>query len=45
MVPIEDYQLDLHKANIIQQGDNVTLIGWGNTINIMKNVSIIMLGI
>jgi 2-oxoisovalerate dehydrogenase E1 component beta subunit len=44
MVPVGDYQLELHKANVLQEGENVTLIGWGNTINIMKNVNDFMLG-
>ncbi len=29
MVPIGDYELALHKANIIKEGKDITLIGWG----------------
>ena len=38
MVPIDDYELDLHKANIEKEGENITLIGWGNIMNTLKNV-------
>jgi len=39
MVPIDDYELDLHKANIEKEGENITLIGWGNIMNTLKNAS------
>jgi 2-oxoisovalerate dehydrogenase E1 component beta subunit len=29
MVPVGDYELALHKANIIKEGKDITLIGWG----------------
>ena len=38
MVPTEDYELDLHKANIEKEGEHVTLIGWGNVVNTLKAV-------
>lgn len=44
MVPIDDYELDLHKANIEKEGNHVTLIGWGNIMNTLKKVNIRILG-
>jgi len=33
MVPIGDYELELHKANVIKEGADITLIGWGNIVH------------
>ena len=36
MVPVGDYELDLHKANVVKEGKDITLIGWGNIMNTLK---------
>lgn len=36
MVPTGDYELALHKANIVKEGKDVTLIGWGNIVRTLK---------
>lgn len=35
-VPLDDFELDLHKANIVKEGNDITLIGWGNVVNTLK---------
>lgn len=39
MVPTGDYELALHKANIIKEGKDITLIGWGNIVHTLKKAS------
>jgi 2-oxoisovalerate dehydrogenase E1 component beta subunit len=39
MVPTGDYELALHKANIIKEGKDITLIGWGNIVHTLKKVN------
>lgn len=41
MVPIADYELDLHTAEVVQKGKNITLIGYSTTIRILKEASIL----
>jgi len=38
MVPVGDYELELHKANIVKEGSDITLIGWGNVVHTLKKV-------
>ncbi len=35
MVPEEDYELPLGKADIVQEGSDITLVGWGNQVRIL----------
>ncbi|GAB6018393.1 hypothetical protein CHUAL_000109 [Chamberlinius hualienensis] len=37
-VPIKDYQLPLSKADVIIEGDDVTLIGWGTQVHVLREV-------
>jgi 2-oxoisovalerate dehydrogenase E1 component beta subunit len=32
MVPIQDYELELHVADIVKEGSDITIIGWGAQI-------------
>lgn len=32
-VPTGDYELELGKADVLQEGKDVTLVGWGNQVN------------
>jgi len=38
-VPLEDYQLPLGKAEIVQSGTDVTLIGWGAQVHVLCQVA------
>ncbi|CAH0553137.1 unnamed protein product [Brassicogethes aeneus] len=38
-VPVGDYQLPLGRADILQEGTDVTLIGWGTQIHVLKEVA------
>lgn len=38
-VPEEDYQLPLGKADIVQSGTDITLLGWGAQIEILQQAS------
>jgi len=35
-VPIGDYEVELGKARIVRAGTDVTLVGWGNQVNILS---------
>lgn len=35
-VPVGDYEVPLGKAKIVREGKDVTLIGWGGQINVLK---------
>lgn len=37
-VPLKDYQIPLGKAQILEQGDHVTLIGWGTQVHVLREV-------
>ena len=41
MVPVQDYELDLHVAEIVKEGSDITLIGWGTQIRVIMEVKII----
>lgn len=34
-VPVGDYTLPLSKASIVQQGSDITLVGWGTQVNVL----------
>lgn len=38
-VPVGEYTLPLSKANVLIEGSDVTLIGWGTQIHVLKEVS------
>lgn len=38
-VPIADYQLPIGKADIVLEGNDVTLIGWGTQVHILREVA------
>lgn len=38
-VPTKDYMLPLGKADIMQEGSDVTLIGWGTQVHVLKEVA------
>ncbi|XP_076307779.1 2-oxoisovalerate dehydrogenase subunit beta, mitochondrial-like isoform X1 [Tachypleus tridentatus] len=37
-VPLKDYEIPLGKAEVIQEGDHVTLVGWGTQVHVLKDV-------
>jgi 2-oxoisovalerate dehydrogenase E1 component beta subunit len=39
-VPTQDYELDLHVADVMQKGTDITLIGWGAQLRVIKEVII-----
>ncbi len=38
-VPVKDFELDLEKAEIVQEGKDVTLIGYGNLMRTLQEAS------
>jgi len=38
-IPIEDYELPIGKADILKQGSDTTLIGWGTQIHVLLEVA------
>jgi 2-oxoisovalerate dehydrogenase E1 component beta subunit len=38
-VPIKDYELPLGKADVLVAGDDVTLIGWGTQVHVLREVA------
>lgn len=39
-VPTQDYELELHVADVMQKGTDITLIGWGAQLRVIKEVII-----
>ncbi|KAH7637727.1 branched chain keto acid dehydrogenase E1 subunit beta [Dermatophagoides farinae] len=37
-VPVKDYMLPLSKAEVLVEGDDVTLIGWGTQVHVLHEV-------
>lgn len=37
-VPLKDYMLPLSKAEILIEGDDVTLVGWGTQVHVLREV-------
>lgn len=40
-VPVCDYELPLSKAEIVIPGEDVTLVGWGTQVHVLKEVAIL----
>ena len=38
-MPTKDYMLPLGQADIMQEGSDVTLIGWGTQVHVLKEVA------
>jgi len=37
-VPIGDYEVEIGKAKVVKEGSHVTLVGWGNQVNVLGKV-------
>lgn len=37
-VPVKDYTIPLSKAEVLLEGDDVTLIGWGTQVHVLREV-------
>lgn len=37
-VPLKDYEIPLSKAEVLVEGDDVTLIGWGTQVHVLQEV-------
>lgn len=37
MVPVGDYELPLGKAEILTQGNDLTIVGWGAQLYVLEN--------
>lgn len=37
-VPVGDYEVELGKAKVVKEGSHVTLVGWGNQVNVLAKV-------
>ncbi|RWS25894.1 2-oxoisovalerate dehydrogenase subunit beta-like protein [Leptotrombidium deliense] len=37
-VPVKDYMLPLSKADVVVEGDNVTLVAWGTQVHVLQEV-------
>lgn len=38
-VPLKDYALPLGKAQVLQEGDDITLVGWGTQVHVLREVA------
>ncbi|XP_064473264.1 2-oxoisovalerate dehydrogenase subunit beta, mitochondrial-like [Ornithodoros turicata] len=38
-VPVRDYTLPLGKAQVLQEGDDLTLVGWGTQVHVLHEVA------
>ena len=36
-VPLEDYELEIGKAEVIRQGSDVTVVGWGGHLRVLED--------
>ena len=39
-VPVEDYEIDLMKGEIVQEGVDITLVGWGAHVRVLQSAAI-----
>ena len=39
MVPEGHYKIELGKAEIVQEGDDITMIAWGTQVHVAKEVA------
>lgn len=35
-----DYEVELGKAKVVKEGNNVTIVAWGNQVNVVAKVPI-----
>lgn len=42
-VPVNDFQLPLGKADVLVTGSDLTMIGWGTQVHVLKEVAAILL--
>ena len=42
MVPVQDYELELHVAEVVKEGTDITLIGWGAQMRVIMEVKYIL---
>lgn len=42
-VPVDDFQLPLGKADVLVTGSDLTMIGWGTQVHVLKEVAAILL--
>ena len=38
-VPEDDYEIELGKANVVQEGDDVTMVGYGSQLHVIKKAA------
>jgi 2-oxoisovalerate dehydrogenase E1 component beta subunit len=38
-VPVKDYEIPLGKADVLVEGENVTLLGWGTQVHVLREVA------
>lgn len=38
-VPLEDYELNLHQADVVRKGDDITLVGWGSQVRVLEEAA------
>lgn len=39
-MPIDDYQFELGKAHVVQEGNDITLIGWGPQLYVLEKAAL-----
>ncbi|XP_076037211.1 2-oxoisovalerate dehydrogenase subunit beta, mitochondrial-like [Oratosquilla oratoria] len=39
MVPTKDYTLPIGKADIIEEGEEITLVGWGTQVHVLREAA------
>lgn len=38
-MPVGDYEVELGKAKVVKEGNNVTIVAWGNQVNVVAKVN------
>lgn len=38
-VPVGDYELELHKADVLQEGTDITVVAWGTQLRVVKDAA------
>ncbi len=38
-VPVGDYEIELGQAKIVREGKDITMVGWGGQVNVMKKAA------
>lgn len=39
MVPVGDYELELHVADVVKEGKDITLVGWGAQLRVLREAA------